>query len=229
MSVWPKLPPVTPSLSTAEGALVSVSIHAEPHCLESLLEALAQVSFPINPQIYHDAHTAGAICGATSVVPASSDGPGRTQPGAAEARARGQAIPSELRSELEQPAISIDNACHALARAAISIDHATTHAAHRHHVRSDIGHLTIALGRPLVRRRSLPPTRRAQDPSWGRTARKGVLRLGTPAGRNGHTSLAQAKHAPSRCEPTCHCPPRGALIPRAFSASAICRTKCPAT
>jgi hypothetical protein len=55
MSVWPKTLPATPSLSTAEGALVSVSIHAEPHCLESLLEALAQVSFPINPQIYHDA------------------------------------------------------------------------------------------------------------------------------------------------------------------------------
>jgi hypothetical protein len=55
MSVWPKTLPVTPSLSTAEGTLVSVSIHAEPHCLESLLEALALVSFPINPQIYHDA------------------------------------------------------------------------------------------------------------------------------------------------------------------------------
>ena len=55
MSVWPETPPLVPSLSTAEGALVSVSIHAEPHSLESLLEALAQVSFPINPQIYHDA------------------------------------------------------------------------------------------------------------------------------------------------------------------------------
>ena len=55
MSVWPKILPVTPSLSTAEGALVSVSIHVEPPCLESLLEALAMVSFPINPQIYHDA------------------------------------------------------------------------------------------------------------------------------------------------------------------------------
>ena len=55
MSVWPEIPPVTPSLSTAEGALVSVSIHVEPHSLESLLEALALVSFPINPQIYHDA------------------------------------------------------------------------------------------------------------------------------------------------------------------------------
>ena len=55
MSVWPKTLPVTPSLSTPEGALVSVSIHVEPHYLESLLEALALVSFPINPQIYHDA------------------------------------------------------------------------------------------------------------------------------------------------------------------------------
>ena len=55
MSVWPKTPPVTPSLATAEGALVSISIHVEPPCLESLLEALALVSFPINPQIYHDA------------------------------------------------------------------------------------------------------------------------------------------------------------------------------
>jgi hypothetical protein len=55
MSVWPKTLPVIPSLSTAEGALVSVSIHVAPRYLESLLEALALVSFPVNPQIYHDA------------------------------------------------------------------------------------------------------------------------------------------------------------------------------
>jgi hypothetical protein len=47
MSVWP--------LSTSEGQLVSVSIRVDPNGLESLLEALARVSFPINPQIYHDA------------------------------------------------------------------------------------------------------------------------------------------------------------------------------
>ena len=47
MSVWP--------LSTPEGQLVSVSIRVDPNELESLLEALARVSFPINPQIYHDA------------------------------------------------------------------------------------------------------------------------------------------------------------------------------
>jgi hypothetical protein len=55
MSVWPKALPATPSLSSSEGALVSVSISVDPHYLEALLEALSQVSFPINPQIYHDA------------------------------------------------------------------------------------------------------------------------------------------------------------------------------
>jgi hypothetical protein len=42
-------------LSGSNGTLVSVSIHVDPRHLESLLEALAQASFPINPQIYHDA------------------------------------------------------------------------------------------------------------------------------------------------------------------------------
>ena len=47
MSVWP--------LATSEGQLVSVSVRVRANELESLLEALARVSFPINPQIYHDA------------------------------------------------------------------------------------------------------------------------------------------------------------------------------
>ena len=55
MRVWPKPTPVNPALSGREGALVSVSISVDPRRLESLLEALAQVRFPINPQIYHDA------------------------------------------------------------------------------------------------------------------------------------------------------------------------------
>jgi hypothetical protein len=55
MSVWPKLEPASPSLSGSEGALVSVSIDVKPRYLESLLEALAQLPFPINPEIYHDA------------------------------------------------------------------------------------------------------------------------------------------------------------------------------
>jgi len=40
-------------LSGQEGELVSVSVAVDPRFLESLLEALAQVTFPINPQIYH--------------------------------------------------------------------------------------------------------------------------------------------------------------------------------
>ena len=43
------------TLCGREGALVSVSISVDPRHLESLLEALAQVSFPVNPEIYHDA------------------------------------------------------------------------------------------------------------------------------------------------------------------------------
>jgi hypothetical protein len=43
------------SLSSNEGVLVSIAIRVEPRRLEALLEALAQVAFPINPQIYHEA------------------------------------------------------------------------------------------------------------------------------------------------------------------------------
>ena len=43
------------ALATSEGALVSVSIHIDPRYLEALLEGLARIDFPINPQIYHDA------------------------------------------------------------------------------------------------------------------------------------------------------------------------------
>ena len=55
MSVWPKPLAPLPPLSGSECALVSVSISLDPRRLESLLEALAQISFPINPQIYHEA------------------------------------------------------------------------------------------------------------------------------------------------------------------------------
>ena len=52
MSVWPES---TAALSTAEGDLFLTSIDVEPRRLESLLETLAQLDFPVNPQIYHDA------------------------------------------------------------------------------------------------------------------------------------------------------------------------------
>lgn len=56
MSVWPNLQPETSrALLGTEGELVSISITVEPRDLEDLLEALAALDFPINPQIYHDA------------------------------------------------------------------------------------------------------------------------------------------------------------------------------
>ncbi len=55
MSVRPELATANPSLSGSEGELVSIRICVEPRLLEDLLEALARVSFPVNPQIYHQA------------------------------------------------------------------------------------------------------------------------------------------------------------------------------
>jgi hypothetical protein len=46
------VPPV-PALFGPEGELISVSITVEPKMLESLLEALAVLNFPVNPQLYH--------------------------------------------------------------------------------------------------------------------------------------------------------------------------------
>jgi hypothetical protein len=69
MSVWPEVTPET-TLSGREGHLVCVSIDVDARYLESLLEALAQVDFPINPQIYHDA----------AMVYLFADGHRRTEP-----------------------------------------------------------------------------------------------------------------------------------------------------
>lgn len=55
MRVWPPTVSAGPALSGSEGALISISICVEPRQLESLLETLAGIGFPINPQIYHDA------------------------------------------------------------------------------------------------------------------------------------------------------------------------------
>lgn len=55
MSVW--LDTQFPTLSGSEGELVSISVEVEARDLESLLEALARLSFPVNPQIYHDVVT----------------------------------------------------------------------------------------------------------------------------------------------------------------------------
>ncbi len=72
MSVWQETVLDGASLSSREGALVLVSIKVDPRDLELLLEALAHISFPINPQIYHDAAVVyagagGGIASATLV------------------------------------------------------------------------------------------------------------------------------------------------------------------
>jgi len=46
---------LNPSLTGPEGELVSVKISIEPRLLEKLLDSLASLEFPINPQIYHNA------------------------------------------------------------------------------------------------------------------------------------------------------------------------------
>lgn len=43
------------ALSTEEGQLLLVSVAVEPRRLEFLLETLAQLAFPVNPEIYHEA------------------------------------------------------------------------------------------------------------------------------------------------------------------------------
>jgi len=42
-----------PGLFGLEGELVSLRIRVEPKHLEDLLEALALLDFPVNPQLYH--------------------------------------------------------------------------------------------------------------------------------------------------------------------------------
>jgi hypothetical protein len=45
--------PAEPALFGQEGELISLSIATEPRLLEELLEALASLDFPVNPQLYH--------------------------------------------------------------------------------------------------------------------------------------------------------------------------------
>ncbi len=54
MRVWQDLATAAP-LRSSEGELVSVSVSVDPRHLESLLDALGHIRFPINPQIYHGA------------------------------------------------------------------------------------------------------------------------------------------------------------------------------
>ncbi len=53
MATRPNPASPTPALFGLEGELVSLSISVEPRLLEDLLEALARLDFPVNPQLYH--------------------------------------------------------------------------------------------------------------------------------------------------------------------------------
>ena len=64
-------PDAIPCLTTSEGKLVSVQVTIEPKLLEYLLEALAEVPFPINPEIHHPVH--GVSRHTTVEFPAYSD------------------------------------------------------------------------------------------------------------------------------------------------------------
>ena len=49
-------PPSEPALFGREGELVCLSFRSDPRLLEDLLEALASLNFPVNPQLYHIAN-----------------------------------------------------------------------------------------------------------------------------------------------------------------------------
>lgn len=53
MSVWPNFTQPSSALFGSEGELVSVNISIEPRLLERLLDVLAHLEFPINPEIRH--------------------------------------------------------------------------------------------------------------------------------------------------------------------------------
>ncbi len=55
MAVRPTIAEARPSLFGLEGELVWLRISVEPRFLEDLLEALTEIDFPVNPQLYHRA------------------------------------------------------------------------------------------------------------------------------------------------------------------------------
>jgi hypothetical protein len=59
MSAWlgATQPAVPHLVSGSEGELVSVRVSTDPRHLEDVLECLARVSFPINPELFHGVPT----------------------------------------------------------------------------------------------------------------------------------------------------------------------------
>ena len=102
MSVWPSTYETgTPALCGSEGELVSISVSVEPRDLEDLLEALATLDFPINPQIYHEA----------SVIYVERDGRQRAEPATmVEFPAYARRVP-KIRGVLETCGFTSDAIC----------------------------------------------------------------------------------------------------------------------
>lgn len=61
MGYWSESNSGSALLSPVEGELVSLCASVEPRALEDFLEALAEVPFPINPQIHHQAQAAVVV------------------------------------------------------------------------------------------------------------------------------------------------------------------------
>jgi hypothetical protein len=57
VSVWTSEIAPARFLAGSEGELVLVRVSTDPRCLEELLDCLASLSFPINPQLYHGVPT----------------------------------------------------------------------------------------------------------------------------------------------------------------------------
>ena len=53
MSACPRPTPSVPSLFGREGELVLVRVAVEPKLLEDLLDVLAELDFPVNPELQH--------------------------------------------------------------------------------------------------------------------------------------------------------------------------------
>ncbi|HYO83666.1 MAG TPA: hypothetical protein VES20_19850 [Bryobacteraceae bacterium] len=53
MTIWPGASSPDDLLSSSEGALISVRVAVDPRRLEDLLECLAALPFPVNPEIFH--------------------------------------------------------------------------------------------------------------------------------------------------------------------------------
>jgi hypothetical protein len=54
MSIWDSPCTASGVLSSNEGVLMLLSIAVEPRRLEAMLELLARLDFPVNPEIFHE-------------------------------------------------------------------------------------------------------------------------------------------------------------------------------